>query len=489
MPKYAGYISRDVIDWSSIAKGLQQSVDRGLEQRRKKIEEDNKLFEDAKKKLGEYENTQSASYNTKAYQLTDKARTYLSDLQKQLRNGEITRSEYKIKVNNTYDQYDSFLNTSKGLDQYLIAVKKKIDEGAGREFVAKANSNLSFMGLSDGTADLQIDGSGNIYVVDANTKQTKSIKEWTNIENLSDGKIDLAAEMSKYTDKLAQVVREKTLASGASVTTDDPRQMTEQYNAYKANTIAAIANRNNPEAIVSILLDNSDLGYEIYNSDEDIRKAVESEVQRQEYQNGKGVDLTEEQKNKIKDNIQSKAIMMNRVGNKLVSVVTDQMVKDAEMVAGQIFEAQVESKITEQAAPRYRSSGTTSGDEDEEEVNYTLYEKSLNAFNLPFAEKSGTPEREQAKKMSAQRLTSLSGGRYTFEWGTGSDKGFLIATEKGKKTPKVIKAKKYDEIVPILFGESGATGSDKAYEEYRKQREAYFNAGGQTTGGTKPKAY
>lgn len=478
MPKYAGYISRDVIDWSSIAKGLQQSVDRGLEQRRKKIEEDNKLFEDAKKKLGEYENTQSASYNTKAYQLTDKARTYLSDLQKQLRNGEITRSEYKIKVNNTYDQYDSFLNTSKGLDQYLVAVKKKIDEGAGREFVAKANSNLSFMGLSDGTADLQIDGSGNIYVVDANTNQTKSIKEWTNIENLSDGKIDLAAEMSKYTDKLAQVVREKTLASGASVTTDDPRQMTEQYNAYKANTIAAIANRNNPEAIVSILLDNSDLGYEIYNSDEDIRRAVDSEVQRQEIQNGEGVDLTEEQKNKISDNIQSKAIMMDRVGNKLVSVVTDQMVKDAEMVAGQIFEAQVESKITEQAAPRYRSSGDGGRGGNEDEIDVTLWD----TLGTAWMEGDVTTLNSYLKNKTA----------YQVERSTKDPRKYVLVKIKESDLPGVEPTKTnvfasddLTDFIPYYYG-TGAAAEKKAKQQRDEWRAKYQPR--TKTVGTKPKS-
>lgn len=480
MPKYAGYISRDVIDWSSIAKGLQQSVDRGLEQRRKKIEEDNKLFEDAKKKLGEYENTQSASYNTKAYQLTDRARTYLSDLQKQLRNGEITRSEYKIKVNNTYDQYDSFLNTSKGLDKYLIAVKTKIDEGAGREFVAKANSNLSFMGLSDGTADLQIDGSGNIYVVDANTNQTKSIKEWTNIENLSDGKIDLASEMSKYTDKLAQVVKEKTLASGASVTTDDPRQMTEQYKAYKANTIAAIANRNNPEAIVSILLDNSDLGYEIYNSDEDIRKAVDSEVQRQEIQNGEGVDLTEEQKNKIKDNIQSKAIMMNRVGNKLVSVVTDQMVKDAEMVAGQIFEAQVESKITEQAAPRYRSSGDGGRGGDEDEITKAGWQLSMSAID-------SVPIGASSKSDPSGILTQLAAKNpglvfKKVKWKNNKTGIVVLKEETGDrgepKTTTVRNILNSRDLAPYIYGTSDV---DKALTKWDKANAIY--GGGQTTGG------
>ena len=98
MAEYAGYVPNKSIDWSGIAKGLQDNIDKGLQERKKKIDEDKKLFDDTKKKLGEYQNTQSPSYNTKAYQLTSEAREYLSGLDKKLKNGEITRDDYKIKL-------------------------------------------------------------------------------------------------------------------------------------------------------------------------------------------------------------------------------------------------------------------------------------------------------------------------------------------------------------------------------------------------------
>lgn len=484
--EYAGYVPSGFIDWSGIAKGLQDNIDKGLQERKKKIDEDKKLFEDAKKKLGEYQNTQSPSYNIKAYQLTSSARGYLLDLDKKLKNGEITRDEYKINTNNIYEQYDSFINTSKQFDQYVSSVNEIKNSGkASAEFMAKANANLAFMGLTDGTADLQLDGSGNIYVSKDGTPI--SIKQWTNLQNLANTRVDVNTEISKFTDKLAEVTRSKTLPSGASITTEDARQMKAEYDAIKANSIATVVNRNNPSTVVSILMDNSDLGYQIFMNKNMITAAVDNAVQKQEIENGEGVSLTEEQKQKIKSDIESKAILYAPSGDgELSATITDKMIADAEKVVGDYFEGQVDSKINSEAARIYRGRGDGGGgygDDDKKEIDFTLYQKSLEAFNLPFSETSGTPERERAKELSAQRLTSLSGGRYNFAWGTGSNKGFLIATEKGKKNPKKIKAKKYDEIVPILFGESGATGSDKAYQEYKKQRKEYFSSGGQTIGG------
>ena len=366
--EYAGYVSRGSIDWSGIAKGLQENVNKGLQERQKKIDEDNKLFDDTRKKLGEYENTQSPSYNTRAYQLTDQSRGYLSDLKKKLESGEITRSEYKMSTNNLYEQYDSFINTSKQFDQYISEVNKKIQSGeAGAEFVAKANANMAFMGLADGSAELQVGKDGGIYV--SKDGSPISIKQWTNIQNLADGKIDVNEQISKFTDKVADVVRSSTSAAGASVTTDDARQKTEQYNAIKRNAIATVANRSNPSSIVSILMDNSDLGYQIFMNGNDIKEAVNNAIQKQELENGEGVSLTDEQKQKIQSDIESKAIMYTMSGDgSLNPTLTDAMIADAEKVAGEFFEAQIDSKITTEAAQLYRNKKDDGGGR---EMTYT----------------------------------------------------------------------------------------------------------------------
>ena len=470
--EYAGYVSRGSIDWSGIAKGLQENVNKGLEARQKKIDEDNKLFDDTRKKLGEYENTQSPSYNTRAYQLTSQARGQLLDWQKQLKNGEITRDQFKINSNTLYEQYDSFINTSKQFDQYISEVNKKIQSGeAGAEFVAKANANMAFMGLSDGSADLQLGKDGGIYV--SKDGQPISIKQWTNIQNLADAKIDVNEQMSKFTDNVADVVRSSTAATGASVTTDDARQMTEQYNAIKRNAIATVANRNNPSAIVSILTDNSNLGYQIFMNKDMMQKAVDNAVQKQELENGEDVSLTEEQKQKIKSDIESKAIMYNMSGDgSLNPVLTDKMIADAEKVAGEYFEAQIDSKITTEAAQLYRGTKGNGGgggktdtqlekEATESAVNQRGYIATLDAFGM-------TPEGGTGGTKDFNGLNSS----YQYEFRNGKVYVFR-ATDKKKQTPVQIANEPKDLAWYAIGGGSKADASvkyDKGRSQYRSAK-------------------
>jgi len=407
MAEYAGYVSSGSIDWSGIAKGLQENVNRGLKARQAKIDEDNKLFDDTKKKLGEYENTQSPSYNTRAYQLTSDSRSKLLEWNKQLKSGEITRDQFKINTNNLYEQYDSFVNTSKQFDQYISEVNKKIQSGeAGAEYVAKANANMAFMGLADGSAELQVGADGGIYVSKDGTPI--SIKQWTNIQNLADGKIDVNEQISKFTDKVADVVRSSTDATGASVTTEDARQKTEQYNAIKRNAIATVANRSNPSSIVSILMDNSDLGYQIFMNDNDIKKAVDNAIQKQELENGEGVSLTDEQKQKIQSDIESKAIMYTMSGDgSLNPTLTDAMIADAEKVAGEFFEAQIDSKITTEAAQLYRGNGGDGGGKTyTEEKDIAKQKEQINQYQRGYL--------STMKAFGVDPSTNKQTGKYNF---------------------------------------------------------------------------
>lgn len=474
--EYAGYVSRSTIDWGGIAKGLQQNIDKGLQERQKKIDEDNKLFDDTKKKLGEYENTQSASYNTRAYQLTSSARTQLSDWQKQLKSGEITRDQFKINSNTLYEQYDSFINTSKQFDQYVSEVNKKIQSGeAGAEFVAKANANMAFMGLSDGSAELQVGKDGGIYV--SKDGQPISIKQWTNIQNLADGKIDVNEQMSKFTDKVADVIRSSTAATGASVTTDDARQKTEQYNAIKNNAIATVANRSNPSSIVSILMDNSDLGYQIFMNKDMIQKSIDNEVQKQELANGEGVSLTEEQKQKIKSDIESKAIMYVPSGDQsLMPVLTDGMIADAEKVAGEYFEAQVSSKITTEAAQIDRGKGKGDGDGGGTgKKGYELYETLADAWKMGDI----TTLNSYLKAKTSYKVTQGKKGS-----GTAYVLNKVSKDEFGDETTTpVISTNSLEDLIPYYFG----TGAS-AKKEGERQMNLYRQANA-SSGGSKPKAY
>jgi hypothetical protein len=373
MAEYAGYVSSTPIDWSGIAKGLKENIDRGLQERQKKIDEDNKLFDDAKKKLGEFDNTQSPTYNQNALALTENAKTQILDWNKQLKSGELTREEYKMKMTNLNEQYDSFINTSKQFDQYITAVNEKLPT-AGAEFVAKSKANISFMNLTNGGAKLNLTPEGNIVVTDAQGGQeTISIKQWTNIQNLADTKVDLQATMADITKNIDPVVLQTIQSSGAEMTVEDARQ-NPVFNNAKASAIATVVNTNNPSGIVSILTDNSDLGYQISTSDKQTEEIIKNAQDKAKSANP---NITEDELKKINEDTAAKIIQYNSQGDgSLAPNLTDKMIEDAKGVASDIFESQLGYSKTNQAASAYRGTGNRGGNgnnkDDKEELPNTF---------------------------------------------------------------------------------------------------------------------
>jgi hypothetical protein len=456
MAEYAGYVSSTPIDWSGIAKGLQENVDRGLQARQKKIDEDNKLFDDAKKKLGEFQNTQSTTYNQKALALTEDAKNKISTWNKQLKSGELTREEYKMKMTNINEQYDSFINTSKQFDQYITAVNQKINSGeASSLFVAKAKANSDFMNLGNSGANLTADENGDIYITVGN--QPKSIKQWSNIQNLADEKVDVNAQVNSYVDKLGEVVRSSTAASGASVTTDDARQKKEQYDAIKTNAIASIASKDNPTAIVSILTDNSDLGYFIYSNQDDLNRAINNEVDKQEISNGDAT-LTDAQKEEITNKIKSRGIFLTEGSDgSLQPQINDAMVSDARKVVDQYFEAQVSSKITDEAASAYRGTGNRGGNGNNKDDEYepTKYERIAGIYTT-----GGSTN-------TAGDLSNYTVGGYKV--GYDSTGFYVYKTDKKGKPTNVKRFTNLNQVDYAFYG-----NSKDQMKAFKKDSDAYW---------------
>lgn len=481
MPEYAGYQKRDTIDWSALGKEIGSAVDQGLRAREERKAADQKLFQDSSSKLNSWESTQNKSFNTVVLGGLDQARNKALQWNKDLRSGTISRSEYQKRMSNLNESFDALSTATKSFDQYVTAVNDRQQKGLSSSFEmfsALINSDLQNVG----NKSLNVGDEGDFFMVSDTDGTVQNVRNYTNMNNIVDNKINVPETVDSVVSKWDPIVLQQLKARGATVLTEDPR-LNNSYKQAKQSLIGSIVNEDNPRGIVSVLLDNSDLNYEMYYTTQQRNDLINKAISAQEAIDNKS--MTQEEKMAFAEKYDKENLIQVVQDNdgKYQPVINDKMIQDAKNVVSDQIEAQLGWKKEEERgfAPSSGGGGRTSKDE-EKPTDYTLYEKSLNAFNLPFNEEEGTTAREKARQDSAQRLSNLSGGRYIFEWGSGSNKGYLLVKEKDAKgrIKEVGKAKKYDEIVPFLFGQSEAAGSDKGFTEYKKQKQEYFQSGKST---------
>lgn len=468
MAEYAGYVSSKPIDWTSISQGLQESIQRGTEARQKKIDEDIKLTEQGRQKLGSFESTQSPTYNNIVFKGLEGARNQMKGWHDQMISGQMSRQEYKMKMNSIMESFDSFSMASKNFDQYITAVKDKIDKGeASSLFVAKANANQDLMNLNQG--ELLVDNNGN-FLVNVGGNLT-GVQQWTNFSNLSDEKLNLPDAVKNGVSNWESALKE-TLSRTGSVSTFESVKAQDDYKVAKENTISAILNNNDPTRVVSILTDNSNLGYEIYNNQSQVESAVNNALDTKKRVLGR--DLTDAEAKEVEKSVTDKSILLIPDGNgNLQPQVTQKMIDDARDVTGKEIEMQLGVKQEVQRGfSNGGGGGDGGGDQYSSKNDDTLYSTMATAWN------SG----------DHQKLQSLLKNRnYQIESVPGKGARIIqynkdMSGNIQKDNPTVVHdyTKNLFDLTPYFFG-TGATAVAKA----KKQRELWLKSGG-NSGGSNP---
>lgn len=470
--EYAGYQSRKTVDWLSLAKGINEDVNQALKAREERKAADKKLSEDIRIKLGDWEKTEDKNFNQVMFNGLDNARNQVSSWYGDLKAGKITRAEYQQRVNNLNTSFDSFSTATKNYDEYLVSANEMLQSGEGSSAMAfSAGINSQMMNIKN--KNIEIGQNGDFYIVDKSSSggQPVNVRSLTDMNNIVHKKVDVASKVDAVVKNWDDITKQELKAGGRTVLETNPR-LNESYKNATANLVNAIANPDNPKDIISILKDNSSLNYDMYFNDEEKNKLIDKAVATKEYVSGK--KMTEEEKASFIADYEKNNLIQWQIqtDGTYQPVVTEKMMTDARQIVKDELEMQLGWKKEEERGFAPSGGGGGNKDKDEEYTGFTLYEKSSKAFNLPF-NKSGE-ERAQARLESEQTLTNLTGGRYTFKWGDGSKnypKGYIYI--EGSNGMPAGKAKNYDELIPFLYGGSETQGTDKPYEEYRKQRNAY----------------
>jgi len=220
-----------------------------------------------------------------------------------------------------------------------------------------------------------------------------------------------------------------------------------------------------------------------------ITAAVDNAVQKQEIENGEGVSLTEEQKQKIKSDIESKAILYTPSGDgELSAVLTDKMITDAEKVAGDYFEGQVDSKVSVEAAKAYR------GDSYREQKDRGRAQDELNEFQRGYVASLNAFAADDKGNIIKGKTPDFSGLDDSYQYRNYNGKVYVYKMgsfdASGGKTENAVLIRTVSEPKGLaqytVYGKSPAESATN-YERGRTQYRTSKGLSGNTSG-NKPAA-
>jgi hypothetical protein len=385
MPEYAGYQKRETIDWSSIGKEIGGAVDQGLKAREERKAADQKLFTDASKNLSSWEGTQDKSFNTVVLGGLDQARNKALQWNKDLKSGAISRNEYQRRMSNLNESFDSLTTATKNFDQYVTSINDRQQKGLSSSFEmfsALINSDLQNVGQKS----LDIGDEGDFFMVSDIDGTVQNVRNYTNMNNIVDNKIDVVGTVDSTVAKWDPIVLQQLKAGGATVLTEDPR-LNNAYKTAKENLIGSIVDPKNARGVVSVLLDNSDLEYQMYYTKDQRNDLINKAISIQESKNGKTMSYEEQKafaEKYDKENLIQ--VVQDNSGN-YQPVINDKMIEDAKKVVGDQIEAQlgwkkeVERGFAPQRQPSTSADDRAAATEQERINEYQRgYVASLNAF-------------------------------------------------------------------------------------------------------------
>lgn len=475
MPEYAGYQSRKTVDWSSIGKEIGGAVDQGLKAREERKVADQKLFTDASKNLGSWEGTQNKSFNTVVLGGLDEARNKALQWNKDLKSGAISRNEYQRRMSNLNESFDSLSTATKNFDQYVTSINDRQQKGLSSSFEmfsALINSDLQNVGQKT----LNIGDEGDFFMVSDIDGTVQNVRNYTNMNNIVDNKIDVAGTVDGIVSKWDPVVLQELKAGGVVVSSEDPRLNDPAYKAAKENLIGSVVDSKNPRGVVSVLLDNSNLEYEMYYTKDQRNDLINKAIAKEELIKGKTMSADEQRafaEKYDKENLIQ--VIQDNDGN-YQPVINDKMIEDARNVVGDQIEIQLGwKKEADRGFPPSKGDGGNDGGSTAKN-DYTLYKNMADAW---------------ASGDRAALSALLKNKRYSFQYRKkedGTTESRLVQKNKNEITgaEEIVQVHPYtsdlSDLIPYFFG-TGPTAIAKG----KKQRDLWLqNEGGNA--GNKPAA-
>ena len=246
------------LDWGTVANNINETLQKQEQQRYENREQDKQITNNILTKVNEVNLTSDPNANALITNMTYEAKNNIFELNKKLKAGEISRSDFNILTQNTSSsiaQLNKFSTEySKDYDLYL----KDVSEGktsAYADFMQKWKGGFQkfkYKKLVHSPTD------GRLYV--AELDEQGKIKEGplglvpmsvlVEAKNFNDKKIDVLAETNRYATQLKPFV---DLVRSGKIETVEALSNMPDFNSFVNNVAEAIA--KNEKGYASILTD------------------------------------------------------------------------------------------------------------------------------------------------------------------------------------------------------------------------------------------
>lgn len=508
MAEYYGYKAPEQVNFGKSISNVAELFIDAEAKRAAKRESEQKSLDASRKKITELEQNDNQSQAELVGRGADKARTFILDLERKRKSGEITGAEFNRQMTNLNDSWDSYAFTTKNISEKDVEVAMRQRPGedgtppAGsysEPFLAQIQSEI----LNTKDKDWSIN-EGNMYMADVNDPQANvNLKALSSIDNIIDNRVDVPTMVQANVSKMGTFQKED-----GTTTIGGPTADPELYKQVRYDIVHSIVNENNPRGILSVLADNAGMHFDQYWTEAGKQEKLNAAVKREESLNGA---MTPEQKT---------AFMSEYEKTNMVKYAPDknglyQPVLSKEMIdkAFKYVERTVDIQAGRTVSQDEPDKPTGGGPDDKDNIQDVSSVESNMISNVRSAWKVSDPNALRSASNDQYFFVympkSLGGGvsvfnknpqkyqeaidqykkdlaRYEKASETDKDKGKVKKPVKPKSVEPIKEnIQGVDGLYPFFFG-SGTVSMEKWSQELKRQRDA--DGGGTTTPKVKPGA-
>jgi hypothetical protein len=395
MAEYAGFQEREGTDFAGSINDLATKVS-GLESKVKQVRaSDKKLLTDNDALLDAHKPFNFTGTTDFAAKTAVTLRQHMYELNRKLNNREISPSNYRLEMQNIRTDHNGLIGLMTTIDDRTLEEKKRLEPGPNGElpiasgietelyaemqnFWAELPNKQVFVGPNGKLATAQTDANGKIV-----EGSIFDLAGQMNVNNIATNRLNLRDGVAKDVKDLGDY-SVFTINADGSTKDISAIEMDPDFQTYKKQIAGRYINNNNPKAIASILVDNSNLGYMVYTSEESKKKKIEDQLDILRLGATKESPFDEA---KSRREIESKMIQLKQSDNGVWNPVITEELKNAayNVVSNEIMsQLGYDEKGTGVKVKSGRGGGLTEqqeiGQEEKEDLRYDVYVGASNAF-------------------------------------------------------------------------------------------------------------